>query len=223
LRTNYVLVQPEQLGPLAQDHFKVLLFVGANQARLSYEMATAIHQLGSKAEYIKISGNGPNALDLHIAFYIGQIAAADPSAYFHIISKDKGFDPLIQHLKTRKIFAARARDVSEIPLVKVANSKSPEQRLEIVVARLKQLKPSKPRRIKTLRSTVASLFQKQPSESEVTALLDVLQARGLVTVTDGKVAYALPTANNCIDRSAQQLRRWVPVALRAPAPGHAGR
>ena len=70
---DYVLVQPEQLGPLDQDHFKVLLFVGANQARLSYEMATAIHQLGSKAEYIKISGNGPNALDFHIAFYIGQI------------------------------------------------------------------------------------------------------------------------------------------------------
>jgi hypothetical protein len=32
--------------------------------------------------------------------------------------------------------------------------------------------------------------------------------------------------NICIDRSAQQrrfARRWVPVALRSPAPGHAGR
>jgi hypothetical protein len=31
------------------------------------------------------------------------------------------------------------------------------------------------------------------------------------------------TPNRCIDRSAQQLRRWVPVARCAPAPGHAGR
>jgi hypothetical protein len=30
-------------------------------------------------------------------------------------------------------------------------------------------------------------------------------------------------SNFCIDRSAQELRSWVPVALRAPAPGHAGR
>ena len=31
------------------------------------------------------------------------------------------------------------------------------------------------------------------------------------------------TPNLGIDRSAQELRSWVPVALRAPAPGHAGR
>jgi hypothetical protein len=31
------------------------------------------------------------------------------------------------------------------------------------------------------------------------------------------------TSNICIDRSAKQLRCLVPVALRAPAPGHAGR
>jgi hypothetical protein len=31
------------------------------------------------------------------------------------------------------------------------------------------------------------------------------------------------TPNNGIDRSAQELRSWVPVALRAPAPGHAER
>ena len=29
------------------------------------------------------------------------------------------------------------------------------------------------------------------------------------------------TPNNCIDRSAPELRSWVPVALRAVAPGHA--
>ena len=31
------------------------------------------------------------------------------------------------------------------------------------------------------------------------------------------------TANPAIDRSAQRRRRWVPVALRAPAPGHCER
>lgn len=197
-RTNYVLidfesVQPKQLAVLKQDHFKVMLFVGAHQAKLPYEMAAALQQLGAKVEYIKISGNGPNALDFHIAFYIGEIASTNPAAYFHIISKDKGFDPLIQHLKTRKIFAARAKDISEIPLVKAANSKSAEQRLENVVAKLRQLKASKPRTIKKLKSTIASVFQKQLSEGEVTAVLDALHSRGLVAITDQKITYVLPS------------------------------
>ena len=38
----------------------------------------------------------------------------------------------------------------------------------------------------------------------------------------GYHSYAM-TPNRCIDRSAQQRCCWVPVALRAPAPGHAGR
>lgn len=198
MRTNYVLidfesVQPAQLAALDQDHFKVMLFVGAHQAKLPYEIAAAIQRLGAKVEYIKISGNGPNALDFHIAFYIGEIASADPTAYFHIISKDKGFDPLIKHLKARKILAARAKDISEIPLVKAANSKSAEQRLEIVVAKLRQLKASKPRTVKTLKSTIASLFQKQLSDGEVTAVLDALHSSALVAITDEKVTYALVT------------------------------
>ena len=128
MRTNYVLidyenVQPEGLSILDIEHFKVIVFVGASQTKLSFETASALQRMGSKAEYIKIAGSGSNALDFHIAFYIGQLATQDPTAYFHIISKDTGFDPLIQHLKTKKIFAARSRDVSEIPLVKVANTK----------------------------------------------------------------------------------------------------
>ena len=198
MRTNYILidfesVQPRQLAALDRDHFKVMLFVGAHQNKLPYEVAAAIQRLEVKVEYIKISGNGRNALDFHIAFYIGQIASADPTGYFHIISKDNGYDPLIQHLKTKKILAARAKDISDIPLVKAANSKSPEQRLEIVVAKLRQLKASKPRTVKTLKSIIASLFQKQLSEGEVTVVLNTLRSSGMVAITDEKVTYALST------------------------------
>lgn len=200
LRTNYVLidyenVQPEALGVLDAEHFKVLVFVGASQTKLSFETAAALQRMGTKAEYIKISGNGSNALDFHIAFYVGQIAAHDPTAYFHIISKDTGFDPLIQHLKTRKVFAARSRNVSEIPFVKVANTKSPEEKLAVIVANLQQRGASKPRTVKTLSSTIGSIFQKQLSEQELATLLKELQTKSYVAVNDTKVSYALPAAN----------------------------
>lgn len=198
MRTNYVLidfenVQPESLEQLEHDHFKLFVFVGASQAKVPFETAASLQRLGSRAEYVKISGNGSNALDFHIAYYIGRLAAADPTAYFHIISKDAGFDPLIQHLKTKKIFAGREKSIAEIPLVKASNSKSPAERLEVVVTKLRQLKAGRPRTVKTLSSTIASLFQRQLAEEEVAELVQSLAVQGFLAVSGAKVSYALPS------------------------------
>jgi PIN domain len=197
LRINYVLidyenVQPEALTVLEAEHFKVIVFVGASQTKVTFEAAAALQLMGDRAEYIKISGNGSNALDFHIAFYIGKLAAIDPTAYFHIISRDTGFDPLIQHLKAKKIFAARSHDVSGIPLVKANNTKSHPERLDLVVSNLIHRAASRPRTVKTLSSTISAMFQKQLNEQDITALFKVLQAKGYVTVNETKVSYALP-------------------------------
>jgi len=196
LRTNYVLidyenVQPAALAALEKEHFKILVFVGAGQTKVNYEIADSLQRLGPKASYIKISGNGPNALDFHIAYYIGQLAAADKDGFFHILSKDTGFDPLIAHLKTKKIYACRSRDVSDIPIVKAANSKNPAEKIEIIVANLKQRGASKPRTVKTLTSTISSLFQKALPADELGTLLKALQKQGYVTVNETKVSYSL--------------------------------
>ena len=197
MRTNYVLidyenVQPAALAALEKEHFKILVFVGANQTKVNYEVADSLQRLGPKANYVKISGNGPNALDFHIAYYIGQLAAADKDGFFHIISKDTGFDPLIAHLKTKKIYACRSRDVCDMPIVKAANSKSPTEKIEVIVSNLKQRGPSKPRTVKTLTSTISSLFQKALPEDELAALLKALQKQGYVAVNETKVSYSLP-------------------------------
>ena len=76
MRTNYVLidyenVQPTSLAGLDAEHFRVLVFVGASQNKLTFDTAAAVQKLGARAEYIKIAGNGSNALDFHIAFHIG--------------------------------------------------------------------------------------------------------------------------------------------------------
>jgi hypothetical protein len=194
MRTNYVLidfenVQPDSLEQLDHDHFKVFVFVGAHQGKLPFELAASLQQLGDRAQYIKISGNGPNALDFHIAYYIGQFVAKDPTAYFHIISKDEGFDPLIQHLRTKKIFISRATAISEIRLVKVSNSKSSAERIELIWNWLQQRKSAKPTTVKTLGSAIATLFQRQLSEKEVSGLIHELRIKGYVSVSGTKVTY----------------------------------
>ncbi|MDM4768548.1 PIN domain-containing protein [Pelomonas sp. SE-A7] len=187
---DFESVQPESLASLNHDHFKVMVFLGASQAKVPVDLAMSIQRLGERAEYVQISGNGPNALDFHIAFYIGQLAAIDPTAFFHVISKDKGFDPLIQHLKSRKIFAGRSTDIASIPLVKSSSVKSPHERAVAYVAKLHEPKVTRPRAMKTLSSSVRSFFQNQLSDAEVSEVIEQMRSSGFITITEGRVAYA---------------------------------
>lgn len=195
MRPNVVLidfesVQPTALEKLTPDHFRLKVFVGATQTKLPFELATAIQKLGDRAEYIKIPAAGRNALDFHIAYYIGRIAADQPSAFFHIISKDTGFDPLIQHLKDKSIFGGRWESIDDIPALKSAQGKSPEERAILFLSRLLQPKATKPRTEKTLRSAISAHFQRQLSEDQVTAIVDALRRLGHVSMAEGKVVYA---------------------------------
>jgi len=180
------------MAVLSKEHFKVIVFVGANQAKVSFEVASVLQQMGERAEYIKISGNGSNALDFHIAYYIGVLAYKEPDAYFHVVSKDTGFDPLITYLKSKKIYACRSKDVTDIPIVKASNSKSPSEKIAVIVADLKRRGASKPRAVKTLTSTIRSMFQKQLPDEELDSLLRALQEQGLISVAGTKVSYELP-------------------------------
>lgn len=177
------------MAVLSQEHFKVIVFVGANQAKVTFEVASALQQMGERAEYIKISGNGSNALDFHIAYYIGLLASKEPDAYFHIVSKDTGFDPLINHLKCKKILACRSKDVTDIPIVKASNSKSSSEKIAVIIADLKRRGAAKPRAVKTLTSTISNMFQKQLSDEELQSLLLELQTKGIVSIAGTKVSY----------------------------------
>ena len=159
MKKDYVLidyenVQPTAIEALEHEHFHVIVFVGASQAKVTYEVASVLQRMGERASYIKIAGNGSNALDFHIAYYIGQLATKEPDAYFYIVSKDTGFDPLIQHLKSKKINARRVKNVTDLPLVKVAASKSKPDRVSVVITNLTQRGDSNPRTLKTLASTI---------------------------------------------------------------------
>lgn len=200
MRKNIVLidfesVQPASLSVLAADHFSLKVFVGATQNKLPFDLVTAMQRMGERAEYIKIAGTGPNALDFHIAYYIGRISCDESDAFFHIISKDTGFDPLIQHLKDQKIFCGRWQSLEEIPAVKATHFKTPNERARAFLSRLQQPNVTKPRTEKTLRSSVAAHFQKQLTESEVSAVVNALQGLDHLSILAGKVTYTATNPN----------------------------
>lgn len=197
MATNYVLidfenVRPSNLEVLQRHPFKVLVFVGANQAKLPFDLASAMQELGDDGRYVKIAGSGKNALDFHIAYYIGKLAAEDPGAYFHIISKDTGFDPLIKHLKSKKIRVQRERDLEEIPVLRISAATSSDEKLSAIVKNLAGRGHARPRKVKTLSNTISSLFTEPLSEQQLDKLIKELEKRDYITVREGNVTYCLP-------------------------------
>jgi hypothetical protein len=199
MRTNIILVdfenvQPKDIGLLKGGPFKVKVFLGPNQSKVPVTLAAALQTLGSNAEYVSLETVGNNAVDFHIAYYIGVLSSEDPTAYFHIISKDSGFDPLIKYLRGRKIFAQRSICIADIPYFKPVLPATPEAQVEAVVADLIRRKASKPRTKKSLISTLHALFKKELSEQQLSQLFAALCARGVVKVDGTKVSYDLPAA-----------------------------
>lgn len=197
MATNYVLidfenVHPKNLELLTKHPFKVFVFVGASQTKVPFDLADSMQLLGNSAKYIKISGNGQNALDFHIAYYVGELAGKDPDAHFHIISKDKGFDPLIAHLKSRKVRIQREKDLAEIPVLRVPNTSSSDEKVAAIVKNLGGRGQSRPRKVRTLENTINSLFTKKLDQSELAAIIKELQKRKLIVVNQGNVSYKLP-------------------------------
>jgi len=185
-------VQPKNLEVLSNHPFKVFVFVGASQAKLSYDLAAAMQQLGENAKYVKIGGNGNNALDFHLAFYVGELSTKEPNAYFHIISKDTGFDPLIKHLKARKIRIQRERDLAEIPVLRMSNATSSDEKVSAIVKNLAGRGQARPRKVKTLANTINSLFAEKLEEKELMNLVNELQKRSYIVISERNVSYKLP-------------------------------
>jgi hypothetical protein len=198
VKTNYVLidyenVQPDDIETLQHEHVRVIVFVGPHQTKIAFETAAALQRMGANAEYVRLSGGGSNALDFHLAYYLGQLTMKEPTAYFHIVSKDTGFDPLVKHLKERKLRVCRVHALGEIPILKPADPKTSTDRLALIVADLQKRGAARPRTVATLSGTISATFQKQLTEQEVSSLVSELKKKGLIKVEGTKVTYNLPS------------------------------
>lgn len=90
------------------------LMLGAKQTKLDSDLVEKLMAHSSSVQLVKLKSSGKNALDFALAYYLGRAALADPTAYFHIISKDGGFDPLIEHLRARHIHVYRHVSCAEL-------------------------------------------------------------------------------------------------------------
>jgi len=114
---SVLLVDYENIGKIdlaaIPEGVRVPFFFGASQRTVPTEFLKAALRLGERFVPIDIEGQGKNALDFHIAFYLGEYLARTPDTACVILSKDKGFDPLVRHLSRRGFAVRRANSIAE--------------------------------------------------------------------------------------------------------------
>ena len=83
---------------------RLFIFLGQHQKLLHIDFVQKLLDLNKKVliQLIQISGMGKNNLDFHIAFEMGvQQGIANEYTIFCVISKDKGFDQLINSINEK--------------------------------------------------------------------------------------------------------------------------
>ena len=196
-RTNYIFIDYENvqeihLDLIAGKAVKVFLIVGQRQKSLPYVLSKQIHKYHNQVQPIDSPGTGRNALDMVLAYQIGLQVAADPQGYFHVLSKDKDYDALIKHLRDQDILASRDEEFSRIPALIAMSRFSLEERVQWVVERFQKNKASRPKRKKSLLTTIHALCRKEISEGDAEQILNRMVSRKLITFdAKGAVAYAI--------------------------------
>ena len=129
--TPYVLVDFENVQPdlsqLAHTPYKVKIFFGAKQqeGRVPMKLLLATKALGDAWEPVLVSRSGRNAVDMHIAYWIGRLLKAEPDARIHIISGDTDFDPLIESLGKENFEVHRTKSLAELVNRQAARTPAP--------------------------------------------------------------------------------------------------
>jgi hypothetical protein len=195
-------VQPASLEKFKNENYQLKVFVGANQPKISVELAQQIQGFGERAQYIRLQQSGKNALDFHIAFYMGQLSCQEPSCHIVVISKDTGYDPLLRHMRSIGVKASRtavtAVKAQQPDQAKTDKKKNPTQmsmaeRVQHAKNHLKKADKAKPAKLSSLAASLDSKFQKKLTAQAIQALIAELIKQGIVIDNKGSISYQLNT------------------------------
>lgn len=206
-KSSLLFVDLENVGKLdlnaLPEGVQVLVFFGASQKSVPTEFMRAAHRLGQRFVPIDIEGHGKNALDFHVAYYLGEQLAANAQADCIVLSKDKGFDVLVKHLKQRGFKVRRADSLAQAftsappkAATKASASvpKDGADRGPLLLQAIDWLKSqarTRPRKRKGLIAYLYTHFGKKVPEQEIEQLVAELMTKKVISEADGRLAYHL--------------------------------
>lgn len=202
---NYVFVDYENvpdvdLTMIGEKTVYLTLLLGVRQTKLNTELVERLMAHAASVQLVRLESPGKNALDFALTYYLGRAVQADPNAYFHLISKDTGFDPLIEHLKKRQFDVQRHDDSAALiarlswkpPAAKApANDTPASDVLKRVVDDLRAFPANTPKTRTKLANFVKARFGvPAPSKEVINNLIGQMEKASHVKIDGkGKVEY----------------------------------
>lgn len=173
--------------PRFADNLHMIIFTGASQKSIPIELVKNLQRLGNRVDWQKVEGNGNNALDFFIACQLGRVLERSPQTVCIVLSKDKGFDPLLRHLSKNGLKCSRITSVLELD-PKAASTAGIEY-ARVVELLSKSEKKSRPRKRKTLAGYIASIFQKKLEQKSIDRIIDMLFAKKMISESNNAIVY----------------------------------
>lgn len=188
---DYENVQSIDLASVGERDVRVTVLLGKSQTKLPVGLVQQMLRQPARMRLIEMQHAGRNALDFALSFYLGQAVAADSGGTFRIVSRDKGFDALVKHLRNQNIAVERS-DAFSLPDADatIAPRSAANDRVELVLAKFAKHSGDRPKRKRTLHSHINSWFQKKLEPAEVDAIVRELQRRDVIQIdARGVVTY----------------------------------
>jgi len=209
-------VQEIDLTPFIGKAVEVTLLLGKTQKRLEVSLVQEFLKHPGEVKLIEMTTAGKNALDLALAYHLGMAAIRDPAGCFHIISRDKDYDPLVAHLKSAGTKAFRhdkfsvqailgtakpasgpeAKPAGSVPIRRVMASPArlagAIDKVAVMADRLRKNVTTRPKQEKKLLTHVKAQFQGKLQDGEAEKIVESLVARRAISIDPkGKVTYHL--------------------------------
>lgn len=177
------------------------LFFGPHQKTLDIEVVEVLLKHAQVVQIVRSPKSGKNALDFVLAYHLGQAVVGDPKGYFHIVSKDAGFDALVDLLKSKLVKVKRHADWSGLNFngpvksevePKIAVAKALSEKAQNLLDDLKKVAVHRPKRKKGLLGRASSVLGKDSKEAQRESLVQELVKAGKLTLDEkGAVSYSL--------------------------------
>lgn len=176
----------KDLNILSNVEIKVI--VGKSQNKISIETVQLLQKFGNLLEWIKVPGQGKNALDFFVAYFLGKYVQENKFQKYQIISKDTGYDPLIEYLKSCNINVERLINVKQAKGSSEKQNENPD--IDLVIEKIKKIQiKARPKKRSSLISHLETALKNKKSKDEITEIVEVLFERKILTELNGQLKY----------------------------------
>jgi len=183
---KWAFIDYENIGGLDKvdlsNYSKVIIFLGAKQPKIDF--GSKKYDCPIEVVLIQVKVTQENNLDFHLSYYLGKYENEAPkNVTFDVISNDKGFSPLIAHIKTN------GRMCKQIKSTVVSSKIEATSNNKLIDSLTTRPKEKRPQKIVSLKNHIASHMGVQGNEVAIQNFMNQLVNKKLIVVSGEVIEY----------------------------------